>query len=312
MRHLLAAAAVAALALPTSLLADPRGMSMAVDGAATPISEHVKVYGGVVNAESCVYDVARKLLVVPSRGAEPQVLANDGFVALLHGDGSLHTSRWIAGGVGGVTLNHPFGSEIAGGYLYVADRDGGQDGQPTVSVVRRFRLDTGATAGAYRLPASPGLNDLAVAADGAIYATQTGSETIPQRIYKMTPSGDWSVLVDGPPLSRPNGVTLDRDGNLVVVNIGNAEVLTLSPAGRLIRTEHAALPGNDGIVIVDGVKYVSSVRQGGVSRIAPGQPPVLIAKGIPTPASMCFDPDRRQLVIPMNANNALAFLPLDR
>jgi len=32
---------------------------------------------------------------------------------------------------------------------------------------------------------------------------------------------------------------------IVVVNIGNADVLTFSPEGKLLRTEAAAQPGND-------------------------------------------------------------------
>ena len=88
-------------------------------------------------------------------------------------------------------------------------------------------------------------------------------------------------------------------------------MLTFSPAGQLIRTETAVQSGNDGLVIlVDGTKYVSSVQNGGVSRIRPGRPAELIAQNIPNPASMCYDAGANQLVIPMNANNALAFIPL--
>ncbi len=61
----------------------------------------------------------------------------------------------------------------------------------------------------------------------------------------------------------------------------------------------------------DGTKYVSSVQNGGVSRIRPGQTAELIARNIPSPASMCYDSGANQLVIPMNANNALAFVPLN-
>ena len=60
----------------------------------------------------------------------------------------------------------------------------------------------------------------------------------------------------------------------------------------------------------DGTKYVSSVQNGGVSRIPPGRPAELIAQNIPSAASMCYDPDENQLVIPMNANNALSFIKL--
>jgi hypothetical protein len=97
----------------------------------------------------------------------------------------------------------------------------------------------------------------------------------------------------------------------VVVNIGNNEVLTFALDGKLLKTEHAVQPGNDGLVIMrDGTKYVSSVRQGGVSRIRPGQPAELIASGIPSAASMCYDAGANQLVIPMNPNNGVAIIPL--
>ena len=89
------------------------------------------------------------------------------------------------------------------------------------------------------------------------------------------------------------------------------EILTFSPAAQLVKTEKAAQAGNDGLVIMpDGTKYVSSVLNGGVSRVRPGQPAELIASNIPSAASMCYDAGANQLVIPMNPNNGLAFVPL--
>ena len=121
-----------------------------------------------------------------------------------------------------------------------------------------------------------------------------------------------SVFVQGAPLRQPNGIAFDPQGNIVVVNVGNNEVLTVSPAGQLVKTENAAQAGSDGLVIMpDGTKYVSSVLQGGVSRIRPGQAAELIARNIPNAASMCYDAGANQLVIPMNPNNALAFVRLE-
>ena len=89
-------------------------------------------------------------------------------------------------------------------------------------------------------------------------------------------------------------------------------MLTFSPAGQLVRTEKAAQAGNDGLVIMpDGTKYVSSVLNGGVSRIRAGRPAELIARNIPNAASMCYDAGANQLVIPMNPNNGLAFVRLE-
>jgi len=294
-----------------------RPLGVTLKGAYTPMSSNVKVYGAVVNAESCSYDAVRGLIVVPNRGAEQHQVPNDGFVSLLNRDGSVHTAKWIGQNRNGLTLNHPLGSDIVNGILYLADRDGGTTAtEPTVSVIRKFDMKTGAPVGELRQPQTPGLNDIAVAADGTIYGTQTRvpgptSDPSHSKVFKITAQGAVSELIVGAPLREPNGIALDNDGNLVVVNIANNEVLTFSIDGKLLKTEHAVQPGNDGLVILkDGTKYVSSVREGGVSRIRPGQPAELIASGIPSPASMCYDAGANQLVIPMNLNNGVALIPL--
>jgi SMP-30/Gluconolactonase/LRE-like region len=298
----------------------------AADGKFEPISSNVKVYGSIYSAESCSYDTGRGLIVVPNRGVPQTVQANNAWVSLLNHDGSVHTARWI--GVQNppdrssltppLVLNEPYGSDIANGVLYLADRDGGTTAaEPSVAVIRRFNMQTGAPAGEIRVDRSAWFNDIEVADDGTIYATQTGDasekpDTATWQVWKIAPDGTASIFVQGPPLRRPNGVALDAQGNIVVVNVANDEVLTFSRAGQLVKTEHAAQAGNDGLVIMtDGTKYVSSVLNGGVSRIRAGKPAELIARNIPSAASMCYDAGANQLVIPMNPNNGLAFIKLE-
>lgn len=289
------------------------------------ISPNVRVFGAIFSAESCSYDAERGVIVVPNRGVPQSVQANDAWVSLINHDGSVHTARWI--GVQGpadrsrtapqLVLNEPYGSDIARGMLYVADRDGGTSAaEPSVAVIRRFDLRTGVPAGETRVEGAPWLNDIEVGDDGAVYATQTGDfgdnpDPATWRVWKIAPDGTASVFVQGAPLRQPNGVAIDPQGNVVVANMGNTEVLTFSPAGRLVKTENAAQAGSDGLVIMsDGTKYLSSVTLGGVSRIRPGTPAELIARNIPSAASMCYDAGANQLVIPMNPNNGLAFVPL--
>jgi len=214
-------------------------------------------------------------------------------------------------------LNEPYGSDIANGLLYVADRDGGTSPtDPSVAVIRKFDMKTGAPAGEMRVTGVDWINDIEVADDGTVYATRTGSfapnpDPATFQVWKIAANGSASVFLQGAPLSLPNGVAIDQQGNIVVANTGDDAVLTFSRDGKLLRTEHAAQPGSDGLVIMpDGTKYVSSVRNGGVSRIRPGQAAELIARNIPSAASMCYDAGANQLVIPMNPNNGLAFVPL--
>ena len=326
MKLVLASAMTVALLCSTSALAQTptpapqapqpfaTGPSLGVtaDGKTTPISSNVKVYGSVVSAESCVYDPARKLILTINRGATQKEVPNDAWVSLHNPDGSVHTPRWIGVNRNGLVLNQPFGSAIQNGKLYITDSDGDTaDGAKRISVVRMFDLKTGAPAGEVAVPDSPWFNGIAVAKDGTIYASQTGSAdgATPQRIYKVTADGKSSVFIEGAPLSRPNGVAIDNDGNIVVVNMGDTGVLTFSPDGKLVKTEQSAQAGSDGVVILkNGTKLVNSVTLGGVSRIKPGKKAELVASGIPGAASACYDTAAKQLVIPMNQNNSLAFL----
>ncbi len=305
---------------------NPLGLPIApaADGTFAPMSPNVRVYGSVYSAESCSYDPVRNLIVVPNRGVGQNVQTNNAWVTLLNHDGSVHTSRWIGLQNAGaqrdnmnpkLVLNEPFGSDIVKGVLHLADRDGGTTPQdPQTAVIRRFTMATGAPAGETRVEGVAWFNDIEVADDGTVYATVTGAgnDATTWQVWKVLPNGTASIFVQGAPLRQPNGVGFDPQGNIVVVNIGSADVLTFSPDGKLLRTEQAAQSGNDGLVIMaNGTKYVSSVLNGGVSRMRPGQPVDLIAQNIPNAASMCYDSGANQLVIPMNANNALAFVPLN-
>jgi len=275
-------------------------------GVTLPMSKNVKVYGSFHFAESCTFDPDKNLIVAMNAanprdaGTPPALTPNDGFVSLINPDGSVHTSKWIGATHDGLTLVHPLGSAVQGGTLYVNDGN----------YIRTFDLKTGTPKQAFEVKEALNLNGIGVASDGTMYASNTGN---PQRIYKVTASGQSSVFIDGAPLNQPNGVAIDPQGNVVVVNIGSNDVQTFDKSGKLIKTEHAAEAGNDGLVVLpNGTKYVSSVRFGSVSKIAPGKEAEVIATGIPSAASMCYDSKQNQLVIPMNPNNALAFIPLGR
>ena len=272
-------------------------------GAPLELSSNAKTFGGFRFAESMAYDEVRDLYVAVNAGIAQDVIPNDGYISLINPDGTTHTLKWIGVDRNGLTLNHPLGSDIINGMLYVAD----------INVVRWFDMESGEPRGSVVVDDAQRFNDIEVAADGTIWATQTGTdESGTWRVYRIGPDGDSSVVVEGAPLARPNGIAFDPDGNIVVVNIGDNAVLTFSPDGELVRTEHAVDGGNDGLVVLDdGTKYVSSVRIGTVSRIRPGEAAEVVASGIPSAASMAYDSKRNRLLIPMNNWNAITIVELD-
>jgi len=306
MRYVCASALVVALlGAGSSASAQPAPSAPAgsfVAGEPLKLMPNTKVYGSFRFSESLSYDEARDLYVSVNAGMPQELVPNDGYVSLINPDGSVHTLKWIGVTRAGLTLNHPLGSDIANGRLYVVDID----------TVRWFDVKTGQPLGAIEVQGASRLNDLEVAADGTVYATQTGDQNPANwKVYKVTPQGESSVFVSGAPLNLPNGIAFDAKGNIVVVNIGTRDVLTFAPDGTLLATEQAVDAGNDGLVVLaDGTKYVSSVRQGTVSRIRPGQKAEIVASGIPSAASMMYDSKRNRLVIPMNDWNAIAIVEL--
>jgi len=262
------------------------------------MSDNVKVFGSFHFTESCTFDPDKNLILSMNAGERAEGAVEDGFVSLINPDGSVHTAKWIGATRDGLELRDPIGSAISNGVLYTVDS----------GFVRSFDLETGRPMRSIQIPGAGFLNGIAVADDGTVYVSDSRPGEL---IYKVTPDGSSSVFAEGAPLAVPNGVAMDNDGNIVVVNIGSNAVITYNPAGDIVRTEYAAEAGNDGVVVTaDGTKYVSSVRFGSVSKIVPGEEAEVIATGIPSAASLCYDSVQHQLVIPLNPNNALAFIKL--
>ena len=212
------------------------------------------------------------------------VQANDAFVSFINHDGSVNTARWIgvqspadrAKLTPALVLNEPYGSDIINGRLYVADRDGGTSpSDPSVAVIRAFDLKTGAPAWQARVPGVDWINDIEVTDDGTVYATRTGNQDATDVAGVAHRAGRDAVAVRAGRAAQPaQRHRLRHAGEHRRREHRRRRVLTFSPAGKLLKTEHAAQAGNDGLVIMrDGTKYVSSVRFGGVSRIRPASRP---------------------------------------
>ena len=261
------------------------------------MSQNVKVFGSFHFTESCTFDSHKNLILSMNAGDRSDEAEEDGFVSLINPDGSVHTSKWIGATRVGLELADPIGSAVQNGVLYTVDS----------GYLRSFDVANGEPLNSIFVSDAGFLNGIAVAKDGTAYISDSDEALI----YKVMPNGSSSVIVEGDILARPNGVAMDNDGNVVVVNVGSNSVITFNTDGDIVLTEYAAEAGNDGVVVIaDGTKYVSSVRFGSVSRIAPGQEAVVIAVGIPNAASMCYDSVQHQLIIPMNPHNALAFIKL--
>ena len=284
-------AAVSALALTAACATTP-GMvdDAALDGPVT--------FGGFIGPESAVYDAARDRYLVTNVGQFGP--GNDGYISAINPDGSVIERMWIAGG-DDQALSNPLGSAIFGGSLYVADGPN----------VRLFDLETGAQTSVLTVEGSSGFNDLAIAEDGTVYATQTGTEDASTwAIYRITSEGSASVFAEGEALGRPNGIEMDGDGNIVTVGLGSTTLTVFNPGGDIVDTIELPVAGNDGLIVMDDGYIVSSVFTGAIVWAGKDGATEMLAEGVQSAASITLDPTRNRVVIPQLLVQSLTLLDL--
>jgi hypothetical protein len=215
--------------------------------------------------------------------------------------------RWIDGAASDVVLNAPKGMAFVGDALHVSD----------ISVLRSFDRTTGKPLGKIAILGSSFLNDVAAAADGTLYVSDTGFDRKPDgslspngkdAIYAVDTRGVVSVLAQGKQLGQPNGLLADAEG-VWVVNLAG-ELFHLSRAGE--RTASARLPGGglDGLIRTGSGRLVVSCWE--TSSVYIGPPPSASAGDfetligdLTTPADLGYDPGRSALLVPLFRDHAL-------
>jgi len=269
------------------------GIGRHVSGIADPFNGHIDAFRR--------YDRAHDRYLVSNINGEMLAVDDNGFISRLAADGTGEL-KWIESGKDGVTLNAPKGMAIADGNIYVADIDH----------LRIFDAETGEPVDAIQITGAKFLNALAIASDGTIYVTDTGTENRPGAIYAVQQDGKVGPIAEGERLGRPNCIAIDRDGNLIVVTYGSDKVLTLSKGGSLLSATILRDGQLDGLALQeDGSTLLSSWKGEDIIRLSPdARAAEVVVTGIRTPAAFEVDEARGQIVVPLVEENRVVVAPL--
>lgn len=154
---------------------------------------------GFKNPESVVIDQKNNVLYVSNVNGVPTDKDNNGFISKVSKDGKIIKSNWIEG------LNAPKGLRIFGNKLYVTDID-----EIVVIDINKNKIEK-----KYKAEGATFLNDIAVANDGAVYATNTFGFSGIFRL-KNDKVTLWHKSDD---LQMPNGI-LANGNNLIIAPWG--------------------------------------------------------------------------------------------
>ena len=259
---------------------------------------------GFMTPESVLADSVSDMYLVSNINGGPLDRDDNGFISRLTPDGQLENLKWIDGASADVTLHAPKGMAIRGDTLFVADID----------CIRRFNRVTGAPAGEQCIAGATFLNDLAVAPDGALYATDTGMQAgesgfVPSgtdAVYRFPnrPDSAGGALARSTDLGNPNGIAVEPR-RVVVVSFGSGELYQITTRGE----KTPILPPDpdrqlDGVVFTsDGGMLFSSWGDSAVFRVAPNGTTSRLYEHLTAPADIGYDARRNRVLIPLFMDN---------
>ena len=262
----------------------------------------IATVSGFDTPESVRYDPARDVFYVSNVTGNPQLKDNNGFISRVRADGDVDSLRFIAGGVGGVTLHSPKGMFLSGDTLWVADID----------VVRAFNVATGATLATIDLAPAGAvfLNDITGAADGTMYVSDTrlvfGDSGVthrsPDRVYRIAPeSRAITVAIEGDTLGRPNGVLWDGEAQrLIITAIGEPRIFEWRPGDASPRLIARGPGGYDGIELLGGGRFlVAAQDDSSLSVVELGGSLTKVIPGLNSPGDIGWDYSRGRVFIPL-------------
>ena len=261
-----------------------------------------RVTDGISTPESVLYDAAGDRFFVSNINGKPTDIDNNGYIVELSGDGKVVKAKLIEGGKDKIKLDAPKGLGLLNGVLYVSD----------VTVVRKFDVKTGAPKGEIAVKDSTFLNDLAIAADGRIFVTDSGIKpgatgfdpTGSDAVYVIDKAGTVKALAKSKDLGGPNGVLVVGKDLLVNTFVSN-EIYKLDDKGAKQNVTKVPTGGLDGMQSMGDSLLVSSWQGSTIYKGKLGGTFEPVLQGVKGAADFTFDSKRSRVIVPRFMENAV-------
>ncbi|ODR95426.1 hypothetical protein AUC69_02670 [Methyloceanibacter superfactus] len=252
---------------------------------------------GLAQPESVAHDPVTDVFYVSNINGAVMQKDGNGFITRIKPDGTILERSWVKG------LNAPTGLALRDRTLYVAD----------VDELVEINAASGNVTKRHKAKGAIFLNDVAIAEDGTVYASDTPMNTI----WRLK-DGTFEPWLANDDLNGPNGLLVQGD-KLIVASFGrmpgegqkqelagllavNLEDQTIEPMGK------GEPVGNlDGLEPLDaGVYLVTDWAGGALYRIdSKGKADLLIDLNQGS-ADLTFFPPTKTVLIPMMLDNTLA------
>lgn len=228
--------------------------------------------------ESVLIDRERDILYVSNVNLNPWEKDGNGFISKMDKSGNITVLKWVEG------LHAPKGMGISGKSLFVADID----------ALVEVDIETGTIVGKTEVTGKPDLNDVTVAADGTVFVSGSGSNTI----YRLN-NGVLEEFFRGGD-ERFNGLYWEKDRMLLITS-GSSQFKEISLASGEVNILAEGMGHGDAIAPVGDGGYLTTSWAGKVFYVSPaGEITILLdtEAGGENAADLDFSIESQTLYVP--------------
>lgn len=205
-------------------------------------------------SEGIAYDPVSKRLFAGSQQGELLAIAMDGKVSTFASGGGLRQMLGLK-----VDPERRLLWVVNGRYPDITYTDENRPADAGTGGVRAYHLDTGALVTAVEVDERPalvhGFNDMALAADGTVYVTDSNTSAV----YKLAPGGkSLELVLRDTRMTFPNGIAIAPDQRtLFVAHVEGISALDPATGTRTLLPVPAdgSVNSIDGLLLKDGIFY---------------------------------------------------------
>ena len=192
--------------------------------------------------ESVLFDRKRDILYVSNVNMNPWEKDGNGFISKMDLAGNITELKWIEG------LNGPKGMGLSGNSLFIADID----------ALVEADIETGQIINKIELEGQPQLNDITVSANGTVFVSGSGSNTV----YQLK-DGALKGIFTGEEGERFNGLYWEKDRMLFITSASSLLRELIHETGKVnILAEN--MGHGDAIAPVGDAAYIATSWSGKV------------------------------------------------
>jgi DNA-binding beta-propeller fold protein YncE len=246
-----------------------------------------EIKGGLEVPESATFNPYDKTIYVSSIVGKFDQKDGIGYISKINLKGEIIQKEWIKG------MNAPKGMSFTKNRFYVTDMDR----------LLEIEIPSGKILKEYKNSQYKDLNDVAVAPNGKVYVTDSGSDCL-----FVVGKDSLEIFIQSPEIQGMNGICIEN--NNIYIGAGD-KLLSIDATTKSITPIASNAGYVDGLIKIDKNTFITSDWGGKIQLIVVGKSPEKLLESKINAADLGYIPSKGLLLVPTFTGNTVVAYKLD-